>query len=109
MTREMLGEFEHQVLLALLRLGDDAYSAPVVLELEERTGRPVKAAAVYIALRRLEEKGLVRSGMRSPGAEGGRDRRHFEVTDHGRTRLREAKATYQRLWEGLDGALGKTS
>ena len=109
MTREVLGEFEHQVLLALLRLGDEAYSAEIVLELEDRTGRPVKTAAVYIVLRRLEEKGLVRSGMRSPGAEGGRDRRHFLVTRKGRAKVRQAHVTYMRLWQGLDRRLEETT
>ncbi len=109
MTRSSLGEFEHQVLLALLRLGDDAYSAPIVLELEEQTRRSVRSAAVYIVLRRLEEKGLVRSAMCPPGAEGGRDRRHFAVTDGGLARLREARATYRRLWDGLESVIGDVS
>lgn len=109
MTREVLGEFEHQVLLALLRLGDDAYSAPIVLELEEQTRRPVRSAAAYIVLRRLEEKGLVRSDMRSPEDGGGRDRRHFAVTEEGLSRLREARAMYRRLWDGLDAVLGETT
>lgn len=109
MTREILGEFEHQILLALLRLGEDAYSAEVVLELEEQTQRPVRAAAVYIVLRRLEEKGLVRSAMRAPSPAGGRDRRHFDVTDDGRTRVRDAHATYMRLWKGLDGVLDESA
>ena len=108
MTRDVLGEFEHQVMLALLRLGDDAYSAPIVMELEERSRRSVRSAAVYIVLRRLEEKGLVSSEMRSPGSEGGRDRRHFTVTDEGLARVREARATYHRLWDGLDSVLGET-
>lgn len=102
MGRDVLGEVEHQVMLALLRLDDDAYTAPIVVELEERTGRPVKSAAVYIALRRLEGKGLVSSEMRDPGAEGGRDRRHFSVTAEGMERLVEARRAYDRLWEGLD-------
>ena len=109
MGRDVLGEFEHQVLLALMRLGDNAYSAPVVVELEERTGRPIRTAAVYIALRRLEEKGLVSSTMHAPGPEGGRDRRHFAVTADGRERLREARATYLRLWDGLEAEIEKTS
>ena len=106
MGRDALGEFEHRVLLALLRLGQDAYSAPVVTELEARTGRPVKSASVYIALRRLEEKGLVVSTLRSPGAEGGRDRRHFLVTEAGREKIREEHATYMRLVEGMDEVVG---
>lgn len=107
--REVLGEFAQQVLLTLLRLDEDAYSAEVVLELEEQAGRPVRTAAVYIVLRRLEEKGLVRSTMRSPGAEGGRDRRHFDVTRKGRAKMREAHAAYMRLCEGLDGVLKGTT
>ena len=106
MGRDALGEFEHRVLLALLRLGEDAYSAPIVVELEERTGRPVKSASVYIALRRLEDKGLVVSAMRSPGPEGGRDRRHFVVTEAGRAKAREEHATYMRLIDGLEGTVG---
>lgn len=102
MGRDVLGEMEHRVMLALLRLGDDAYTAPIVLELEERTGSAVQSAAVYIALRRLEEKGLVGSEMRDPGPEGGRDRRHFRVTELGVQRLVEARRAYDRLWEGLD-------
>lgn len=109
MTREVLGEFEHQVLLALLRLRQHAYSAEIVLELERTTDRPVRAAAVYIVLRRLEEKGLVASKMQHPGAAGGRDRRHFRVTKEGRARVKEAHATYMRLWEGLEDLLRKAT
>ncbi len=105
MGRTGLGEFEHRVLLALLRLEGDAYCAPIVVELEERTGQEVRAAAVYIALRRLEEKGMVNSTMRDPGAAGGRDRRHFSLTDDGRRGLQEARHTYLRLWEGLEADL----
>lgn len=102
MGRDNLGEFEHRVMLALLRLGEGAYSAPILTELEARTGRSVRSAAVYIALRRLEEKGLVASRMVPPGEEGGRDRRHFRVSAEGRRRLREARSALESLWEGLD-------
>lgn len=105
MPREHLGEFEQRVLLTLLRLGDDAYSVPIVRELERRTGREVAAAAVYIALRRLEERGLVLSELRDPGAEGGRKRRHFVLTEEALARLRQAHEAYMRLSEGLEPLL----
>jgi DNA-binding PadR family transcriptional regulator len=108
LSRDNLGEFELRVLLTLLRLGDDAYSVPVVRELERRTGREVAAAAVYIALRRLEERALVRSVLRDPGAEGGRQRRHFLLTDEGRTQMRDAHRAYMRLAEGLGPLLEDT-
>jgi len=100
--KEVLGELEHQVLLAVLRCGaDDAYTVPIVLELEERTGREIAPAAVYIALRRLEEKGLARSDLRAPDG-GGRARRYFLVTGEGLDQLRESKRRFDSLWEGLD-------
>jgi DNA-binding PadR family transcriptional regulator len=104
--KEVLGEFEHQVLLAVLRCGGEAYSVPLVLELERRTGREVAPAAVYIALRRMEEKGLAESTMRSPGEdEVGRSRRYFQVTEEGLEQLRESKRRFVSLWEGLDPML----
>lgn len=106
MSKEVLGELEHQVLLAVLRCGGEAYSVPIVLELEERTGRDVAPAAVYIALRRLEEKGFATSDLRSPDAEeGGRSRRYFQVTADGLAQLRESKRRFVSLWEGLDPVL----
>ena len=106
MSKEVLGELEHQVLLAVLRCGGEAYSVPLVLELERRTGREVAPAAVYIALRRLEEKGLAESTMRTPGEdEGGRSRRYFQVTEDGLAQLRESKRRFVSLWEGLDPVL----
>jgi len=100
-SKDVLGELEHQVLLAVLRCGGDAYSVPIVLELEERTGREVAPAAVYIALRRLEEKGFTRSDLRSP-EDGGRSRRYFRVTEAGLAQLRESKRRFDNLWDGLD-------
>lgn len=102
-----LGELEHQVMLALLRVGPEAYTVPIVIELEARTGREAAAAAVYIALRRLEEKGLVASRTEPPAeGEGGRDRRYFRVTEPGIAKLRETREALDSLWEGLDPAFG---
>jgi DNA-binding PadR family transcriptional regulator len=105
MAREGLGEFEHQTMLALLQLGDDAYTAPIAEELEARTGRRTTVAAVYIVLRRLEKKGMVTSVMRDE--DRSRDRRYFEVTEVGLDRLRLARDAYRSLWDGLDAVLAR--
>ena len=105
MGRESLGEFEHQVLLALLRLGGESYRVPLVEELEERTGREVAQAAVFIALRRLEKRGLLRS--RIDVLRGGRPRRYFKPTAAARQLLRETRRSLERLWEGLDVGFGE--
>ncbi|MEX0891271.1 MAG: helix-turn-helix transcriptional regulator [Gemmatimonadota bacterium] len=101
--KAVLGEFEHHVLLAALRLGEEAYTSTILTELEVRTGREVSAAAVYIALRRLEKHRLVRSRMRR-AREGGqrRERRYFTVTPPGVELARAARRRLEALWEGLD-------
>jgi DNA-binding PadR family transcriptional regulator len=98
-----LGEFEHHVLLAALRLGDDAYTATIILELEERTGREVAAAAVYIALRRLEKSGLVQSRLKTAVERNERrERRYVRVTQKGIAQVVRARGALNRLWEGLN-------
>ncbi len=105
MGKDSLGEFEHQVLLAILQQGGDSYSVPIVEELEERAGREVTQAAVFIVLRRLEEKGFLRSRME---AQSGRSRRYFRITASGMRRLRESRQVLLQMWEGLDRALDET-
>ncbi len=67
----VLGEFEQLVLLALVRLGADAYGATVSIEIEQQTGRPVSISAVHTTLDRLEEKGFVRSRLGEPTPQRG--------------------------------------
>ena len=86
-----LGEFEQLVLLALVRLGADAYGATVRREIEARAGRAVSISAVYTTLERLEQKGLVRSWVGEPTAErGGRRRKYFELLPAGARALNTA-------------------
>jgi len=103
---EALGELELLVLLALVRLGPDAYGVPIVDELTKHTRRPVLRPSVYLALRRLESKGFVKSRLGEPEARrGGRARRHFELTAAGTKALRESQRTLASLWSGV--VLGK--
>lgn len=110
MGRKGLGEFEHQVLLAIIRLGGEAYSVPLVLELEERSGRDVAQAAVFIVLRRLEGKGLVSSRMEdSADTDTGRARRYFKMTSEGMDQVRAHRRVLERFWEGMDEAMGESN
>jgi PadR family transcriptional regulator PadR len=104
MGRDSIGEFEHQILLAILQQGGESYSIPVTMELEERAGREVTQAAVFIVLRRLEEKGLLRSRMEEDNASG-RSRRYFRITALGMRRLRDARRALFRMWDGLETSL----
>ena len=106
MGRYRLGEFEHRVLLAILRLGGEAYSVPLVLELEERTGREVSQSSVFIVLQRLEKKGLLSSRIdETTKPETGRVRRYFRLTPDAMARMRESRRDLLSLWEGIGSTL----
>lgn len=97
-----LGEFEQLVLLALVRLGDDAYGMTVQLELARRAGRNASLGTVYTTLARLEQKGLVATRVGEPTAErGGRRKRHFTVLPAGHRALKISLAAVHRMAAGL--------
>jgi DNA-binding PadR family transcriptional regulator len=101
-----LGELEQIVLLAVMRLGDDAYAVPIQELIESQTGRKVARGALYTALDRLEAKGCVRSRLGEPLAErGGRARRYFKVTPSAVRALKDSRLALMRLWNGLEQIL----
>src|SRR4051812_31710323 len=106
MTRSALGQFEHVVLLAILRLGDTAYAPAILEEIESRTGKPASPGSMYVTLDRLEEKGLGRSRLADAADErGGRPRRYVTVTAYGMRELRASRTALLKLWRGLEGVL----
>lgn len=97
------GELEQMLMLAAIRLGDDAYGSAMSEHLLERVGRRVSRGAIYVTLDRLEAKGWIRSRMSEPRAErGGRPRRLVEVTAEGRARLQRSREALESLWAGLE-------
>lgn len=97
-----LGEFEHVVLLTVLRLGDGAYGAMIRAEIEHVTGRSPAIGAVHATLERLERKGLVTSWIGEPTAErGGKAKRHFKVQADGVSALKSARKTLEKLHAGI--------
>ena len=101
--RESLGEFEQIVLLAVLRLGEEAYGVPIRQEIEQRTGRSLTVGALYRTFDRLEDKGYLTSWFSDPvAARGGRSKRYFEITPLGVRALRESRDALTAMWEGLE-------
>lgn len=97
-----LGEFEQLVLLALIRLGDDAYGVPIRREIESRTGRGIAIGAVYGTLDRLARKGYVKSRQSEPEpVPGGRARKYFRPTRAGLKALHRSREMVRRMEEGL--------
>ncbi len=104
----LLGEFEQVVLLAVLRLGDNAYGVTILREIQRQAARTVSRGAVYVTLDRLERKKLVASRLADPTPErGGRAKRYFRVQPAGIAALRDSRRALARLWEGLEPVLGK--
>lgn len=94
-----MGEFERAVLLAIVRIGDNAYGVSVRRELENRLHRAISAGAIYTTLDRLEEKGLVSSWLGSPTPErGGRAKRFYRVDSAGFAALNAARDIAASVW-----------
>jgi DNA-binding PadR family transcriptional regulator len=107
--REFLGGFELLVLLALIRLGEDAYGVPISDAIEQSSGREVSIGSVYLTLDRLAGKGLVSSRLGDPTAErGGRAKTYFRITAKGLREVRQAQRTLIALWHGVPQLQGGT-
>jgi PadR family transcriptional regulator, regulatory protein PadR len=101
-----LGEFEQHLLLAILRLGGQAYGLNIARELEATADRKVSRGALYATLDRLERKGLVR-WKPEPGSQArrGLPRRAYAVTASGRAALAESRERLHKLWRGVEHLL----
>jgi PadR family transcriptional regulator, regulatory protein PadR len=101
-NHEFLGEFEHIVLLALLRLGENAYGVTVRHEIKSRIVREVSIGAVYATLERLQAKGYVTSYLGDPTPErGGRSKRYFRVSGKGMAAVHRTQHALHTMTTGL--------
>jgi DNA-binding PadR family transcriptional regulator len=99
---EVLGTFEQAILLALVRLGKNAYGRAILKEAQARLQRDVAAGAVYATLDRLEQKGLISSRLGSGTAvRAGRPRRYYSIASAGIRALNDSKAAVESLWHGF--------
>ena len=100
---EALGEFEYLVMLAVMRLGADAYGMRVRQEIAARTGRDVTIGAVYATLERLADKGLLAAALSDPTPErGGRAKRSFTLTGAGMEAVNRARQDMASMLDGLE-------
>ncbi len=107
MKRESLGEFEQLVLLAALRLGEQAYAVSILEEIDAHTGRRPSHGAVFVALRRLEKKGLICQQLGEPTERrAGRPPRMVTVQPEALEKLRESRTALLSMWKGLDQVSG---
>ena len=98
-----LGPFQQLVMLAVLRLNDEAYGARMQQELEQTAGRSVSIATVYVTMDRLEQRGYVESWLSEPTpVRGGKSKRFYRLTKSGIHALREARDELSRMWKGVE-------
>ena len=106
MSGDVLGDFEKMVLLAILQLGGESYGAPILEEIENRTGQTPSSGSLYVALRRLEKRGMLSSFLGDPTPErGGRAKRFFRIEPEALRLLRRSREMWNHMAEGLGPAL----
>jgi PadR family transcriptional regulator, regulatory protein PadR len=106
---DTLGEFEQLVMLAVLRLDEEAYGTLIRDELKLRAERDVSPGAVFTTLERLESRGLVTSRYGEPTPDrGGRRKRFYQVSADGRRALLRSLRTVKRMARGLEPKLERS-
>jgi PadR family transcriptional regulator, regulatory protein PadR len=103
MSSSTVGSLELSVLLAVVRLADEAYGLSIRRDVSARLRHDYSVGAVYTTLRRLEDKGYLSSRTTEPlPIRGGRSRRQFRITTSGHRALREAQRLANAVWQGMD-------
>jgi len=106
MSGDVLGDFEKMVLLAILQLGGESYGAPILEEIERRTGQTPSSGSLYVALRRMERRGVLSSSFGEPTPErGGRAKRFFRLEPEALRLLRRSQEIWKSMAEGLGPVL----
>lgn len=107
--KAFLGEFEQMVLLAVAKLGAEAYGPDISRQLELSAGRSVSRGALYTTFDRLQGKGLLEWSVESgDDSRSGLPKRRFAVTPGGVTALRTSRNALLNLWDGLEDVLGES-
>jgi DNA-binding PadR family transcriptional regulator len=96
---KLLTRAEEYVLLAVLKLGGDAYSLPILDFIQRATGKKWTLGGIYIPLYRLEERGYLTSELGSPTSErGGKSKRYYRITDKAKKALKDQKRIQAAMW-----------
>lgn len=104
-----LSTHELMTLLAIVRLGKDAYGVPISREIEAQSGREVAVSGIYAALERLEDRGLITAALgEATPQRGGRAKTYFQVTADGLREIHTAKRALTNLWRGLPALEGRS-
>lgn len=99
----ILTRTEEFLLLAVIRLKENAYPVTIFQEIGRTTKGPGTLGAIYLPLQRLEEMGLLSSRLGNSTAErGGKSRRYYQITEDGLKALEAARRTGEEMWRGVE-------
>ena len=102
MTKKFISRSEEYILLAVMRLRDEAYGVAIRNQLKQVTGETWAFGAIHVMLTRLEKKGLLESSMADPTPQrGGRRKRIYKMTTLGLKTLEQIKEVQDKVWSGL--------
>lgn len=102
MKKYQLGEFEEVVMLTVGILYDEAYGVSIKKEIETRLSRKVSVGALQTALKRLEDKGYLKSREgESTEERAGRPKKYFQITAYGKRALEYTRNTREKLWDAI--------
>lgn len=102
MTQHSLGEFEELVLLMVGAMHDEAYGVVILEQLEKKMNRSLNISAVHVALKRMEDKGFVKSRYGGITEDrGGRRKKFYTVTALGKRILDDQYALRNSLYKEI--------
>ena len=103
MVQDVLGGFQQIVMLAVLRLGEDAYGTRIQQELESTAGRSVAISTIYVTMDRLSRRGFVQSWLADPTpVRGGKAKRYYRLTPDGLRALHASRLELDKMWDGVE-------
>jgi PadR family transcriptional regulator, regulatory protein PadR len=102
MKDQSLGEFEELVLLMVAALHDEAYGVSILENLEEKIDKKFNISAVHVALKRMEDKGFVKSRFGGITEDrGGRRKKFYVITALGKRMLDHQYALRSSLYKQI--------
>lgn len=102
MSNQSLGEFEELVLLMVAALHDEAYGVSILENLEEKLSKKLNISAVHVALKRIEDKGFVKSRFGGITSDrGGRRKKFYVITALGKRMLDDQYALRTAIYQQI--------
>ncbi len=98
-----ISKAEEMVLLAIWRLGEEAYGVSVRRQIRKDTGKDYTYGTLYGLLRQMDHKGYIRKSIGDPlPKKGGRSRTYFRLTPAGIHALKDAIALHKSMWKDIN-------